>query len=42
MLLFANTGFMGIPIINALYGKEAVFYAAILDMVFDIFLYTVV
>ena len=41
MLLFANTGFMGIPIINALYGKEAVFYAALLDMVFDIFIYTV-
>lgn len=41
MLLFANTGFMGIPIINALYSKEAVFYAALLDMVFDIFIYTV-
>jgi len=41
MLIFANTGFMGIPVINALYGKEAVFYASIVEMVNDIFLFTV-
>ncbi|MHC1720411.1 MAG: AEC family transporter [Clostridiaceae bacterium] len=31
MLIFANTGFVGIPVINALYGKEAVFYASITE-----------
>lgn len=41
MLIFANTGFMGIPVINALYGKEAVFYASIVEMVNDVFLFTV-
>lgn len=41
MLVFANTGFMGIPVINALYGKEAVFYASIIEMVNDIMLFTV-
>lgn len=41
MLVFANTGFIGIPVINALYGKEAVFYASIIEMVNDIMLFTV-
>jgi len=41
MLMFANTGFIGIPVINALYGKEAVFYASIIEMVNDIMLFTV-
>jgi predicted permease len=40
MLIFANTGFMGIPVINALYGKSAVFYASIVEMVQDLFLFT--
>ena len=41
MLVFANTGFMGIPVINALYGKQAVFYASVIEMVNDIMLFTV-
>jgi len=41
MLLFGNTGFIGIPVINALYGKEAVFYASIIEMVNDIMIFTV-
>ncbi|MGI6736503.1 MAG: AEC family transporter [Anaerovoracaceae bacterium] len=41
MLIFANTGFMGIPVIKALYGNRAVFYASIVEMVNDIFLFTV-
>lgn len=40
MLLFANTGFMGIPVTKAILGKEALFYASILEMVQDIFLFT--
>lgn len=40
MIMFANTGFMGIPIINAVYGKDAIFYASIAEMVNDILLFT--
>jgi len=40
MLIFGNTGFMGMPIINAIYGKEALFYASIVEMVQNIFLFT--
>jgi predicted permease len=40
MLLFANTGFMGIPISNALYGREGVFYAVLIDSLCNIFIYT--
>ena len=41
MLLFGNTGFIGIPVIKALYGGEAVFFAAIIEMVNDILIFTV-
>lgn len=40
MLLFSNTGFMGIPVTNALYGKEGVFYAVLIDALCNIFIYT--
>ena len=33
MLLFGNTGFIGIPVIKALYGTDAVFYAAIVELI---------
>lgn len=41
LMLFANTGFMGIPICNALYGNEGVFYAALMDSLSDMFAFTV-
>jgi predicted permease len=41
MVIFGNTGFIGIPVINALYGKNAVFYASIVEMVNNIFLFTI-
>lgn len=41
MLLFGNTGFIGIPVIKALYGSEAVFYAAILEMINDFLMFTI-
>ena len=41
MLLFGNTGFIGIPVIRALYGTEAVFFAAILEMVNDVVIFTI-
>lgn len=41
MLLFGNTGFIGLPVIKALYGGESVFFAAILEMVNDILIFTI-
>lgn len=41
MLLFGNTGFIGIPVIRELYGTEAVFFAAILEMVNDVVIFTI-
>lgn len=40
MLMFGNTGFMGIPVCNALYGGEGTFYAALIDCVQDVFIFT--
>ena len=41
MLTFANTGFMGLPIIRTIYSGEALFYAATYDTSEDIFIFTV-
>lgn len=41
MFLFSNTGFMGIPVCETLYGEEGVFYAALMDSLSDIFVFTV-
>lgn len=41
MLMFGNTGFMGIPVCTVLYGQEGTFYAALLDAIGDIFIFTV-
>lgn len=41
MLLFGNTGFIGIPVIKALYGDGALFFAAIVELINDILLFTV-
>ncbi|MEG0829872.1 MAG: AEC family transporter [Anaerovoracaceae bacterium] len=41
MLLFGNTGFIGIPVIKALYGGDAIFFAAIIELVNDLLLFTV-
>ena len=40
MTIFGNVGFMGFPIVESVYGKEGLFYAAILNSVFNIFVYT--
>lgn len=40
MLIFGNTGFIGLPVLNGLFGAEAVFYGAICDATCDIFLFT--
>jgi len=39
-IVFANTGFLGFPIFQALYGKEAIFYASIYNIMFNLLLYT--
>lgn len=40
MSTFANMGFMGFPVIKALYGAGAVFYASIFNLVFQFVVYT--
>ena len=41
MLVFGNTGFIGLPVLNGLFGSEAVFYGALCDSTYDIFMFTV-
>ncbi|MFG6383320.1 MAG: AEC family transporter [Lachnospiraceae bacterium] len=40
MTVFSNIGFMGFPIISALYGKEALFYASLFVLPYNILIYT--
>ena len=40
MLIFSNLGFMGIPIIEELYGRGAIFYVALYTLVYNILFYT--
>ncbi|AFS78176.1 putative auxin efflux carrier [Gottschalkia acidurici 9a] len=40
LIFFSNHGFMGIAIASALYGDEGVFYAAILNITFNAFVWT--
>lgn len=40
MVVFSNIGFMGIPLVHALYGDEAVLYASIFTIPFNILIYT--
>ena len=40
MTIFGNVGFMGFPVVSAVYGNEGLFYAAIVNCVFNIIIYT--
>ena len=40
-LMFGNVGFIGYPIVSSIFGDEAVFYAAILNVVNTFFVFTV-
>lgn len=40
MLIFSNIGFMGMPLLAAMKGGEAVLYAAIFQFLFNILIYT--
>jgi predicted permease len=38
--IFTNTGFIGFPILNVIYGPEAVIYGSIFNVFFNIFIWT--
>ena len=40
MMTYSNIGFMGFPLMNALFGHTAVFYAAIVNIIFNISVFT--
>ena len=40
MMVFPNSGFMGIPVMQSIYGTNAVFYNSILNFPYNIFIYT--
>ena len=40
MIIFSNTAFMGYPVVQALFGDEAIFYTLILHMPFNILFYS--
>lgn len=40
MLVFSNVGFMGFPVIESIFGSEAIFYAAIINMGFNFTIYS--
>jgi len=40
MLIFSNLGFVGIPLIQELYGRGAIFYVALYTLVYNILFYT--
>ena len=39
MIAFSNVAFMGIPVMNAIYGPESIFYLTIYNMLFNLCLY---
>lgn len=40
MTIFSNVGFVGFPVIESIFGSEAVFFAAIVNLVFNVFCYS--
>ena len=40
MMVFGNTGFLGLPVLNGLFGKEAVFYGALCDSSVDLLIFS--
>ena len=41
MMMFGNVGFMGFPVIEAIFGKECLIYAVIFNLVFQVLVYSV-
>lgn len=40
LLIFANTGFLGIPILISIYGDGAIFYSSIINMPFNLLIFS--
>lgn len=40
MFIFSNTSLLGFPLVQAIFGDEAVFYTAVLHMPFDVLVYS--
>jgi hypothetical protein len=40
MSIFGNVGFMGFPVISSIFGSEAVFYASLFNIPFNLLMYT--
>ena len=40
LLIFSNTGFMGFPVVAAIFGSNAVFYAALFNIPFNVFCFS--
>lgn len=40
MVIFSNNAFMGYPVVSALFGNSAIFYATIFNMMFNIMLFS--
>ncbi len=41
MMVFGNTGFIGLSVLNGLFGQEAVFYGALCDSSFDLLMFSI-
>jgi hypothetical protein len=41
MTMFSNVGFMGYPVLQAVYGDEAIFFGAVYNMPFSLLIFTV-
>ncbi|TAJ45248.1 AEC family transporter [Methanofollis fontis] len=41
LLLFSNTGFMGFPVVQTIFGDEGLFYAAIFNLPFNLLVFSV-
>lgn len=41
MTVFSNIGFMGFPVMKAIFGNVAIFYTAIFNMIFNLFIFTI-
>ena len=41
MIVFGNVGFMGYPVVQAIFGDRAMFYAVLLNVIFNMLIYSV-
>lgn len=41
MVLFGNVSFMGFPVIGSIFGVDAIFYMALFNMIFNLFLFSI-